>query len=144
MDRFYVSTAFNNRIMECFVGFSDHHLVVLDMNVTPTPITKSYWHFNTQLLKDVLFSEQFVRFWEKWQVEKNSFPNLKQWWEVWKIQVKVFCQQYTGFSTARVRGEILTLKEDITAMEQRMFLKNDPGMDRALQEKKQELAEFLN
>ena len=68
LDRFYVSSAFNNRVMECFitpVGLTNHNLVVLNASLASTQRNKTDWHFNTKLLKDVFFCEQFVKFWEQ-------------------------------------------------------------------------------
>ena len=101
----------------------------------PTPRNKTYWHFNTHLLKVVFFCEQFVKFWEEWHRGEEHLG---------KVQVKMFCQQCASFSSARVRGEVQILEEDITALEQKMLLQNDPDLGRALQQKKRELAGFLN
>lgn len=40
-----------------FLVFTDHHLVTLDLHISPTKKYSSYWHFNVKLLK-------FEAFWE--------------------------------------------------------------------------------
>lgn len=33
-------------------------------------------------------------FWNNWKLKKSSFENLSQWWDVGKVNIKMFCQNY--------------------------------------------------
>ena len=58
LDRFYVSGSFTTRVVNCQilpVVFTDHHLIVMELILSPTGKPKSFWHFNVKLLHDKLF-----------------------------------------------------------------------------------------
>ena len=85
------------------VGFTDNHLVLVELLLSPARKPGSFWHFNVKLLKDVNFCGNFKLFWANWGTKKELFPSLGQWWEVGKGQVRVFCQQYTSYSTRNIK-----------------------------------------
>ncbi len=93
LDRIYVNKSDNNRLMVVGISpcsFSDHHIVTIDFNTTRVLRPKSYWHFNVKLLNYKFFCEIFKCFWEKWKLQKEHFENVIQWWEVGKVQIKIF------------------------------------------------------
>lgn len=62
LDRFYLRKTWNNKVMDTFIrpnGFSDHHMVILDVNLKKTPRSNYYWIFNIKLLQDVFFCEKY-------------------------------------------------------------------------------------
>lgn len=146
LDRIYASKNLNNRIIDCVispVGFSDHHLVFISVNMVQIPKKSSYWHFNAKLLRDASFSKHFEVFWNHWKGKKNDFENLKQWWEVGKTQIKLCCQQYTAYSTTTQRETIQALERDIESIEAEMIIRNDPACINNLQQKKKQLSVYL-
>ncbi|KAJ3583936.1 hypothetical protein NHX12_015433 [Muraenolepis orangiensis] len=78
---------------------------------------RSFWQFNVKILQDLIFCENFKLFWINWKSKKESFPSLSQWWEVGKAQIRVFCQQYTAYSTANIRRAIEQLEREIRELE---------------------------
>jgi len=147
LDRFYVSKAFNSRVIECCicpVGFSDHPLIIVTMNMSNTPRKSVYWHFKVKLLQDAMFCENFVFFWDEWKKEKSSFENLKQWWDVGKTQIKNFCQQYTANCSSRIKNVIKTLEKQINLMELQLVDAHNSTLCNNLQMKKRELGLVLN
>lgn len=99
LDRFYCFRHHFNVVKSCLItptGFSDH-LVSCNVYIGNVKSKSAYWHFNTSLLSDVNFRDVFISFWNK---RKCNFKNLREWWDYGKIEVKVFCQQYT-FSVSR-------------------------------------------
>ncbi len=114
LDRIYVNKSDNNRVMNVGIspcGFSDHHIVTIDFNTTRVLHPKSYWHFNVKLLHDKFFCEKCKCFWEKWKLEKDNFENVIQWWEVGKVQIKIFCQQFSYNNTVTVKRNIERLEK---------------------------------
>lgn len=102
LDRIYISKCSSNRVVECSffpVGFSDHHMVLMSLVLSKSSRKSSYWHFNAKLLQDVNFCKHFEGFWECWKKKKHTFDKLRQWWEIGKTQIQMFCQQYTVNST---------------------------------------------
>ncbi len=81
---------------------------------------------------------------EHWRKEKNSFENLKQWWDIGKIQIKMFCQQYTANSSNRVKNVIETLEKQINLIESQLMDTYDSTLYSNLQKKKGELSLVLN
>ncbi len=79
----------------------DHHFITVNIVLTQSKFKSLYWKFNVALLKEKDFHEKFELFWNEWGSKKNEFDNLIQWWEIGKTQIKIFCQQYTCFSTKK-------------------------------------------
>lgn len=62
LDRQYVSEHHSGRIMWCVitaVGFTDHHLVTVEIDMSCPQRSTLYWFFNVKLLQDTMFCETF-------------------------------------------------------------------------------------
>ena len=146
LDRIYISKNLSSRLVQSGispVGFTDHHLVSVDLIISPGERVKSYWFFNNKLLQDVHFCQSFEYFWQQWQIKKAEFSSLRVWWEVGKAQIRVFCQQYTSHSTAKVKAAVQDLEVTIKNIEEGLQRDSDPTMGNLLREKKLELSSFL-
>ena len=144
LDRFYLPKAFSARVTNCQiipVAFTDHHLVLMELILSSNGKPRSFWHFNNRLLQDLNFCEQFKMFWAYWRSRKDGFSSLTQWWEVGKAQIKVFCQQYTSYSTANIKRVVENLEKEITDLES--VSQADPQNNASLKEKRQELNSFM-
>lgn len=53
----------------------------------------------------------------KWKLQKENFSSLKQWWDVGKIQIEVFCNQYAFNVTKDIIGYIKNLEVDIMKLQ---------------------------
>ncbi len=145
LDRIYVNKLDNNRVMNAGIspcGFSDHHILTIDFNTTRVLHPKSYWHFNIKLLYDTFFCENFKCFWEKGKLEKEHFENVIQWWDVGKVQIKIFCQQFSYNNTVIVKREIERLDKG-SDMENLLDL-NTLGETNDLNKKRLELKTLLD
>ncbi|XP_069011373.1 carboxypeptidase O-like [Embiotoca jacksoni] len=69
--------------------------------------------------------------------------NEKQWWEVGKAQIRVFCQQYTSNGTAKIKSAVKDLEANIKSIEEGFQRDPDPGVGQILQERRLELSSFL-
>lgn len=144
LDIVYMSQSFTNRLMNSSihpVRFTDHHLVTLDLHVSPTTKSSSHWHFNIRLLQDSDFCQKFKMLWGIWREKKSGFTS-SQWWDVSKSRMQDFCQQYTSHSTGRVRKVIEDLENEIRSLENTVLVHSSTDSQR-LQQKKQELRSFL-
>lgn len=65
------------------------------------------------------------------------------WWEVGKAQIRVFCQQYTSHSTARIKAAVKELEESIKSIEEDLQRNSDAALSNMLQEKRLALSSFL-
>ena len=124
------------------VGFTDHHLVTFDFLVAQTTKPSSHWHFNVKLLQDTVFCRRFEVFWGVWRGRKGEFRCLTQWWEVGKAHIRLFCQQYTSHSTARIK-QAIELEGQIRQLEGNIHSHNSTD-NRPLKQKQQELSTFLH
>ena len=76
LDRLYVSASFITRATNCQivpVGFTDHHLILVDLVLSPTGKPRSSWHFNVKLLQDFKFCENF-------QIGMHDNNRLDNYW----------------------------------------------------------------
>lgn len=139
LDRIYMSNHLSSRSIDCCiipVGYTDHHLVSLTINMSKCTKKSSYWHFNTKLLQDPNFCKHFETFWQQWRLCKGTFENLKQWWEIGKTNIKLFCLQHTANSTIKLREIIQSIEKDISNMEVDLINRYDPNLFNNLQGKK--------
>ena len=146
LDRVYISRGLSSRLAcsnICPVGFTDHHLVAMELITSPGERVRSYWCFNNKLLQDITFCKSFEVFWQQWKLRKPLFSSLKLWWEVGKAQIQVFCQQYTSHSTSRIKAAVHNLEVSIKNIEGGLHGDPNPNMGPLLQEKKRELSSLL-
>lgn len=94
LDRFYLKKTWNNRVMNVCITPSDHHMLLLDINLKKTLKANYYWVFKVRLLQECSFCGIFEAFWESWELKKCSFSSLSQCWDVGKVNVKMPCQNY--------------------------------------------------
>ena len=135
-----------NRVIKTVIfpcTFSDHHLIGVVVSVSPIVHPKSYWKCNSKLLQDVSFCSKFVVFWEEWRGRKPQFESLKQWWENGKAQIKMFCQQYTAFSTGRLKSAVGALEENILEIERKITGQNEFLLNQELTCMRRELGTLL-
>jgi len=101
LDRLYTSRNMRNRVRNSNIfptSMSDHKFVTIECTLLKRMHKSHYWHFNAKLLEDS-FLENFKSFWESWKSEKNCYENCIQWWEIGKVQIKKFCQQFLSRSS---------------------------------------------
>ena len=116
LDRFYVQRCNRGRFSQsCIFPFplSDHHYISVAVSCTPVTHHRSYWHFNSRLAQDHLFVHSFTLFWEDWRERQSEFKSLSQWWDIGKVQIKVFCQQYTARNTSSLKSRVDFLEQEI-------------------------------
>ncbi len=146
LDRFYLKKVWNNKVMDVCIspnGFSDHHMVILVLNVKKTLKSNYYWHLNVKLLHDSCFCENFKVFWNNWKLKKSSFENLCQWWDVGKGNIRLFCQNYAFHTSTIVKTTVQTLQKDIQLLEKHLGSNNERIQGDVLNKKKQELSSLL-
>lgn len=147
LDRFYVTKTYRNKILTSVIhpsGFSDHHMAAIDFTLSDKTKPRFYWCFNSKLLQDQNFCFKFLIFWEEWRRRKGDFTSLGTWWEVGKVQIKIFCQQYTAHTNAKIRGAVEHLEREITNLENEMFANNKGERRNFLEQKKKALSSFLH
>lgn len=147
LDRIYVSTFLSSQITECSIipmSFTDHKLVLTVIRLSQNSHKSSFWHFNVKLLQDNEFCKCFELFWQEWRKNKSSFENLRQWWDIGKVNIKMFCLQYTANSTKKLKETIKSVENEISSLERELINRYDSTLKNTLQEKKMELGSFLN
>lgn len=115
LDRIYVQKTKRQYFRNSSISptpLSDHHYISVTVTTLNTH-NKSYWHFNNRLLKDHSFVHSFTLFWRAWRERMSQFKSLSQWWDIGKIQMKSFCQQYTQNNTNETKKKIKRLEDDI-------------------------------
>ncbi len=68
-----------------------------------------FGHFNVKFLG------------EYWKLKKDTFENLDQWWDVSKANIRIFCQNYTSYSTTLMKTTVKSLQRDIAFLEKIHF-----------------------
>lgn len=146
IDRLYCTKSSSNQMLRSWITpvmFSDHFCISLFLGGTGGVPGKSYWHFNVKLLDDCKFLENFNFFWEAWQSEKPRYKSLRQWWELGKVHIKLFCQAYTQNSTGDLKKRVGELEREILSMESDLSLGNNAQTVDGLREKRDILGKIM-
>lgn len=149
LDRFYISHNMRNKIVNTAITptvffFSDHKLITVEYILTERKHGSYYWHSNVKLLDDKLFCENFKLLWEAWKSEKGTYESVIQWWEVGKVHIRGFCQQYTSHSSLVLKKTLEWLEKEIMDIEKKMNDIDATNLQDLWTEKKNQLSSFLN
>lgn len=147
LDRFYTSRHHLNLIKGCFIspsGLSDHCLITLSLFLPSVKMHSAYWHFNNRLLQDGYFKDCFKYFWTEWKKRKSCFKSLRQWWDIGKIQIKIFCQQYTENATGSLNDSMEKLEVEILGLYKDLESQPNSRLLEDLKYKKQSLVDLLD
>lgn len=117
LDRIYVKMSNRGRFFNSYISptsLSDHHhYIAVTMSITQNTSYHNYWWFNNRLLQDKSFIEFFIQFWGEWRERKAQYKTLSQWWDIGKVQIQFFCQQYTRNRTVEMREKVNFLEQQL-------------------------------
>ena len=76
-------------------------------------------------------------------MEKARCKSLTQWWDLGKVQIKLFCQQYTANSTRAVKTKLEALEQEILFITAKASGRDMAGFETYLNQNKLELRSLL-
>ena len=85
LDRVYAAEFGKNltNIVTKAIPFSDHHGVIIDINLNMyITMGKFYWKLNTKLLDDEFIEDEFRSAWNIMLRDRNKYENINEWWEI--------------------------------------------------------------
>ncbi|CAM2103739.1 unnamed protein product [Caretta caretta] len=86
------------------------------------------------------FVASFREFWLAWQGQRHAFPLARQWWDVGKVRIQLFCCDYTQGATWRRDAVIGQLEWELLELERHLASgTEDPPLCAAYREKREEL-----
>ncbi len=147
LDRIYVSHNVKNRVVHTAIiptSLSDHKCITMECTLVNRIHKSCYWHFNNKLLDDKHFCETFKCFWETWKSEKCLYESDTQWWEIGKVQIRTFCQQYANHSSSVIKKTLESLEKEINDIEKSMTVNDAVNLQELWTEKKNQLSFILN
>ncbi len=65
------------------------------------------------------------KIWNQWTEQKSNYENILQWWEVGKVQIKTFCQQFSSQTWISIKNKMSRLEEDIYLLYSSLINRND-------------------
>ncbi|KAI4891758.1 hypothetical protein NFI96_005206 [Prochilodus magdalenae] len=147
LDRFYIPAPHCNRLV-CAqvvpVSFSDHSAAVIHLAISAEYRKAAYWKFNVRLLQDAAFCSSFQTFWARWSERKAGFGSLRQWWDVGKAQIRLFCQQYTAYTTSESKRALATIERSMAQLQQQIAGHHCEGLQAELEELHHDLGSFFS
>ncbi|KAI4885592.1 hypothetical protein NFI96_030074 [Prochilodus magdalenae] len=102
------------------------------------------WKCSVRLLQDAAFCSGFQAFWARWSERKAGFSSLRQWWDVGKAQIKLFCQQYTAYTSSEGKRALATLERSIAQLQQQIAGQHCEGLQVELEELRCNLGSFFS
>ncbi len=139
LDRFYCFKHHVNVVRKCEivpVGFTDHSLVLCQVFIANVKVKSAFWHFNTSLLSDLNFKEVLCFFWNQCKLRKQCFSDLRQWWDIGKIEIKLFCQQYAFNVSRDITHAMRKLESEIANLQALADVKIESRQAETLKSKK--------
>ena len=76
----------NIKIIHC--PFSDHDIKIMKLNICDITRGSGTWIMNLHTIRSDYFRQVFTNWWVYWKLEKKSFSNLREWWDIAKIKIK--------------------------------------------------------
>ncbi len=99
--------------------------------------------FNTSLLSDLNFKEVLCFFWNQCKLRKQCFSDLRQWWDIGKIEIKLFCQQYAFNVSRDITHAMRKLESEIANLQALADVKIESRQAETLKSKKSILENML-
>lgn len=59
----------------------------------------------------------FVFFWDNFKTRKDEFEDLRQWWDIGKVKIRMLCQQYTFNVTRDITRSMEKLETEIVELQ---------------------------
>ncbi len=54
-------------------------------------------------------------------MQKANYADIKQWWDIGKVQIRVFCLQYSSYSKRTLKTKLQDLEAEISDIEEKMM-----------------------
>uniref|UniRef100_A0A8C4NJP1 Reverse transcriptase n=1 Tax=Eptatretus burgeri TaxID=7764 RepID=A0A8C4NJP1_EPTBU len=125
-------------------GFSDHHLLSSKLTFPYLQRRSAYWALNVRLLEDSFFNV-FRMFWTSLYGRKNTFHSNLQWWDIVKIHIKIFCQQYKLHHSWDSLSMITILAKEVLELQRNpLELNINQGLRKEFISKKELLHSLVN
>jgi hypothetical protein len=77
------------KIIENPLSMKDHRGITLKIYFEQVIRGPGFWKKNENVTKSDIFSKAFKQFWETWKKELPNFSNIKDWWDIGKMKIKV-------------------------------------------------------
>lgn len=122
LDRFYTPQHSLNTFITAQIiptSLSDHHCLLVTYIFAKENHSSSHWHFNLKLLQDTVFTQYLKDMWGNWRSQKQQCSSLQQWWDLGKVQIRLFCQHYTLDATRSRNAAMTELEREIVELESR-------------------------
>ena len=104
IDKFFISRSISHFVIDTSIkafAHSDHDCVTLTFDFVCERRGPGFWHFNNDLLSDVLFQAAIENFWSEWQNKLHLFDNPLVWWDRAKLHFKTI-----AIRRAKIRGKL--------------------------------------
>jgi len=57
-------------------------------------------------------------------MQEINYDDIKQRWDIGKVQIRVFCQQYSSYSKRTLKTRIQDLENEISDIEDKMMARS--------------------
>ena len=142
LDRIYCSSHISNRLVYSSIvrcPYSDHDAFCTAIMATKVKQGSAFWHFNVSLLSDKKYSKLIHLFWEKWQLMRGDYDDIRVWWDIGKIKIKELTQQYSIGLKNSILDNKVNLEQKIKYFEAELISKRSDIVFNNLKQCKVEL-----
>ena len=102
-----------DRIYHIYAPFTDHNAVCLKLKYNETVRGPGIWKMNSNHLLDKSYQAGLKCMWEEWRKEKNSFGDIKLWWDIGKRKIKQFSVDFAKELNYGRKCHMQTLEDKI-------------------------------
>lgn len=140
IDKFLISRSITHFVIQAAISpfaHSDHDYISLSIDFDCIPRGPGYWHFNNDLLSDVIFQSEIERFWDDWQTKFDLFSNPFVWWEKAKHNFKCIAIRRAKIKGKLQRHERSQLERKLKKLQGKAINGNNSDIEKYLLAKEQ-------
>ena len=102
-----------DKVYHTFAPFTDHSAINLVLNTEDFKRGRGIWKMNASHLLQPEFRMEFSKMWENWKAKKHKYSDIKRWWDMGKVHIKSFAQNYALEHNAGNRFKLREIEEKI-------------------------------
>ena len=106
------------KVSHIFAPYTDHKAVDLLLKTDAIPRGPGLWKMNSDILLNEEYKVGITNLWNKWKLKKNSYADIKRWWDLGKRHIKSYTQQFSKDLSFQNKSKLIEIEEKINELKQ--------------------------
>lgn len=105
-------------VSHIFAPYTDHKAVDLLLKIDEIPRGPGVWKMNSDILLNEEYRAGIVNMWTKWRSKKNSYEDVRRWWDLGKRHIKSYTQQFSKDLSFQNKSRLVEIEQKINTLKQ--------------------------